>query len=147
MDKGRVFGKETVARVDRVALEVFGGLNDGLDVEVAVERVASHDFHRNVGEANGEGQPVLPAVDDGGFDAEVTKGSEDAQRNLAAVCNQHPLEGHGHWEEHTGYDALGPLSGETSDRKSDTARRRWWLMSGDGLEQGRARADQLADEI
>ena len=110
--------------MNRIALKVLGRLHHGFDVEVAVQWVGPHDLIGHVRKAHWERQTVFAAVDDGRLNAKVTKGSEDAQRNLAAVGNEHPLEGHGHGEEHTVYDALGPSAVETADRKSDTGRRR-----------------------
>ncbi len=87
-----VLGQEAVAGVDRLGARLFGGLDQGLHVQVALARRRRADVDRLVGVADVEGLFVGVGVDGDGRDAELLAGADDAQRYLPAVGDQNLLE-------------------------------------------------------
>src|SRR5206468_9755510 len=69
-----------------------GGLDDQLDVEVALGGAGLADVPGLVGQLDVEGVPVRVGVDRDPDQAELLAGPQDAHGDLATVGNQHPLQ-------------------------------------------------------
>ena len=92
LSEGSVLGEEAVARVNGVAA---GGECRGDDCgcgEVAPLGVRRTDADRFVGNEHRTRVGIRFAVRHHRLNAELPAGAQDAQRNLAAVCNQHALD-------------------------------------------------------
>ena len=81
----RVLGQEAVARVDRVGARDLGGADDRRDVEVARARRRRTDADLLVGEADVQRVGVGGRVDGDRADPHLPTGTDDPQRDLAAV--------------------------------------------------------------
>jgi hypothetical protein len=88
LSEARVLGKETVARMDRVAPRAFGDLDDPRGIEVALARGRGADRIGGVGRANMQRVTVDIAVDRDRADAEVVAGADDTERDLAAIGDE-----------------------------------------------------------
>ena len=87
-----VFGEEAVAGVDGVGVGDFGGGDDGRHIEVAFGRWRGTDADGFVGQHDVFEVGIGLGVDGDGFDAHFAAGAQDAQRDFAAVGDQHFLE-------------------------------------------------------
>ncbi|KZE94510.1 hypothetical protein AVP42_00993 [Agromyces sp. NDB4Y10] len=93
--EGGVLGEEAVAGVDRLRAGVEGRANDARRVEVALGCRSRADAHGLVGERDVRGARVGVGVDGDGVDAEALQRADDAHGDLAAVGDEHPVEGSG----------------------------------------------------
>ena len=91
-----VLGEQAVARVDGVAAGGFGGVEDGVDVEVRLRDGGGTEPGGAVGAAHVQGAGVGVGVDGVRADAEAAAGAHDADGDLAAVGDQESVEGGGH---------------------------------------------------
>ena len=92
LGKARVLGQEAVAGMDRVGAGDLAGRNQGRDVEIAVAGGRRPDAHALVGEPHMHGVGVGGRVDGDGRDAELLRGAQDAQRDLAPVRDEDLVE-------------------------------------------------------
>jgi hypothetical protein len=92
----RVFRQEAVARMDRVGVRDLGGRDDVRDVEVGFRGRGRPDAHRLVGEAHVHGVGIGGGMHRHGADAHFVAGAVDAQRDLAAIGDQHLFDLAGH---------------------------------------------------
>ncbi len=83
-----IFGKEAVARMDRVGVADLGGRDDGGDVEIGVGGGGRADADRLVGEADVHRLGVGGGMDRDRLDAHFVAGAVDAERDLAAIGNE-----------------------------------------------------------
>ena len=90
--EGSILGEEAPARMDGVALGRGCGGDEGRDAQIAVGRERRPDVNRALGEADVEALAVGGRVHGDGLDAELATGADDADRDLAAVGDQDPLE-------------------------------------------------------
>ena len=98
-----VLREEAVAWVDGVGAGLFGGVDDGLVVEVGVGGAGGADVVRLVGVANVARVFVGVAVDGDGVDAEFLAGPHHADRDFAAVGDEYLLEHSWSWILETAY--------------------------------------------
>ena len=87
-----VLGEEAVAGMDRLGPGLLGGLDDLLDVEVALGRDRGADQESLVGLAHVRRVAVDLRVDGDRADAHLLQRAGDADRDLAAVGDQDLLE-------------------------------------------------------
>ena len=87
-----VLGEEAVAGVDRLGAGLLRRLDDLLDVEVALGRDRRADQEGLVGLAHVRGVAVDLRVDGDRADPHLLQRAGDADRDLAAVCDQDLLE-------------------------------------------------------
>ena len=89
----RVLGQESVARVHSVAGAVPRGPDDRVDVQIRGHALASEQdgFVRNAGVQR---FGVVLSVHRNAADAEIGRGSGDADGNLTAVGDEQALDGH-----------------------------------------------------
>ena len=87
-----VLGEEAVAGMDRLGAGLLRGLDDLGDVEVALGRHRRADQEGLVGLAHVRGVAVDLRVDGDRADPHLLQGAGDADRDLAAVGDQHLLE-------------------------------------------------------
>ena len=88
----RIFGKESVARVDRVDIGDLGGREDRLHVQVGVGAFGGPDADGIVGEMDVHRVHIRLGVDRGGAHPEFFGGANDAQGDFAAVRYENVLE-------------------------------------------------------
>ena len=88
----RVLGEKAVAGMDGVGAGDLGGGDEARDLEVGVARRRGADADVVVGEADVQRLAVGLGVDGDRLDAELAAGANDAQRDLAAICDQDFLE-------------------------------------------------------
>ncbi len=88
----RVFGQESVARMDRLGVGHFRRRDDRRNVEIASRRGGGPDADGFVGEAHILGLAVGFGVDHHRLDAELATGALDPQRDLAAIGDQNLAE-------------------------------------------------------
>ncbi len=93
----RVLGEESVAGVDRLGAGLLRRLDDLGDVEVALRGHRGADQERLVGLADVRGVAVDLRVDGDRADPHLLQRAGDADRDLAAVCDQNLLEHHCSW--------------------------------------------------
>ena len=87
-----VLRKESVAGVHRLRPGTQGGVDHGLDVEVALPGRWRADPYRNIGLCDVPGGRVGVAVDRHRTDTHGSQRADDAHRDLAAVCDEHGVE-------------------------------------------------------
>ncbi len=87
----RVLGEEAVAGVNGVGVHDFGGGDDARDVEVALVGGARADADGGVGEVEVGRAAVGLRIDAADFDAEVSAGADDPQRDLTTVGDKDSL--------------------------------------------------------
>ena len=92
-----VLGEESVAGVNRLGARLLRRLDDLGDVEVAFRRHGGADQERLVGLADVRGVAVDLRVDGDRADPHLLQRARDADRDLAAVCDQNLLEHHCSW--------------------------------------------------
>ncbi len=92
-----VLGEESVAGVNRLGARLLRRLDDLGDVEVAFRRHGGPDQERLVGLADVRGVAVDLRVDGDRADPHLLQRARDADRDLAAVCDQNLLEHHCSW--------------------------------------------------
>ena len=85
----RILREEAVTGVDRVASRALGDLDDPRRVEVAIARRRRADRVRRVGGADVQRVAVDVAIDGDRAEAEVMAGPDDAERDLAAIGDEH----------------------------------------------------------
>ena len=90
--EGGVLGEEPVAGVDRLGAGLGGDREDLLDVQVALGRDGGTEQVGLVGLADVAGVAVGLGVDGDRADAHLLERADDADRDLAAVCDQDFLE-------------------------------------------------------
>ena len=81
--------------MDRVGAGLFGGGEDGVDVEIAGARRRRADADRLVGGLDVRRLRVGIGIDGDGADAEPRAGPHDANRDLAAIGDQDRADGAG----------------------------------------------------
>ena len=91
--EGRPLRQEAIARVDRLGAGVEGGLDDGVDPQVALGRRRRAEADRDVGQPDVGRRGVRVAVDRDGLDAQLAAGADDPDGDLAAVGDQDAPEG------------------------------------------------------
>ena len=87
-----VLAQEAVARVHGLGAGVAAGLDDGLDLEVALGGRGGADPHGDVGLAHVPGAGVGVGVDGDRTDAQRAQGADHAAGDLAAVGDEHGAE-------------------------------------------------------
>ena len=87
-----VLAQEAVARVHGFGAGVAAGLDDGLDLEVALGGGGGADPHGDVGLAHVPGSGVGVGIDGDRTDAQRAQGADDAAGDLAAVGDEHGAE-------------------------------------------------------
>ncbi len=87
-----VLAQEAVARVHGLGAGVAAGLDDGLDLQVALGRGGGADPHGDVGFAHVAGAGVGVAVDGHRTDAQGAQGADHAAGDLAAVGDEDGAE-------------------------------------------------------
>ena len=87
-----VLAQEAVAGVHGLGAGVAAGLDDGLDLEVALGRGGGADPHGDVGLAHVPRAGVGVGIDGDRTDAEGAQGPDDAAGDLAAVGDEHGAE-------------------------------------------------------
>ena len=85
----RSFGQESVAGMDRVATGPLRRPDQQVRAEVAVGRLRRTEDDDLVGHPRGQAVDVRVGNPDHGLDAEVTAGPDDADRDLAAIGDEH----------------------------------------------------------
>ena len=90
----RVLGEEAVAGVDRLRARAPRGVEHGVDRQVRLARRRRPDAQRRVGLADVRGDAVGVGVDRDGPQPERARRAQHADRDLAAVCDQHRVEHH-----------------------------------------------------
>ena len=88
----RVLRKEAVAGVNGVGVRDFGGGDDAVDAQIALRTRAGADADGLIGLLEPWTVLVGGRIHTDGLDAEGLGGADDAQGDLAAVCNQDSLE-------------------------------------------------------
>ena len=91
--EGGVFGEEAVAGVEGVAARLPRDLDHPLDVEVG-RHAPSGERPRLVRDAGVQRLGVVLGVDRDGADTEVGRGTDDADSDFAAICDEQTLEAH-----------------------------------------------------
>src|SRR6185437_4643028 len=81
-------GEEAVAWMDRLGARLLGGGDDSIAEQVALGGWRRTDAHRFVGLAYVRRSRVRLAVDRNAGNAHLAAGANDAQRDLAAVCDE-----------------------------------------------------------
>jgi hypothetical protein len=84
----RVLGQESVARVDGVRAGPARGVEDGVNPEVAADRLARADVQRLVGLADVAGVAIAIGIDGDGGQSHLAAGANDPDGDLAAVGDQ-----------------------------------------------------------
>jgi len=79
--------EKAVARMNRVALLALGGGNDGADIDIG-GRSSAGQRHGRIRHDAMLGVRVVAGVDGNAFNAHITRCTQDANGNLATVCNQ-----------------------------------------------------------
>ena len=92
----RVLGEEAVAGMDRVRPRHLGGRDQARDVVVRLGCRRGADAHGLVRQPHVEAVAIRFAEDCDGRDLELAAGADDAERDLAAVRDEHLAE-HGAW--------------------------------------------------
>ena len=92
--EGRVLGKETVARVDRIGARVARGLDDRCGVEVGLPGGRRPDGARFVGEPHVQRSAIGLRVHGDRVHAEPAAGPDHAAGDLAAIGDQEPPDLH-----------------------------------------------------
>ena len=87
-----VLAEEPVARVHGLGPGILAGLDDGLDLQVALGGGNRADPDGDVGLAHVPGAGVGVGIDGDRTDAEVAQGPDDAAGDLAAVGDKHGAE-------------------------------------------------------
>ena len=87
-----VLAQEAVARVHGLGAGVAAGLDDGLDLEVALGGGRGADPHGDVGLAHVPGAGVGVGIDGDRADAQGAQGADHAAGDLAAVGDEHGAE-------------------------------------------------------
>src|SRR6266404_8568446 len=87
-----VLGEEAVAGMDRIGAARACGGEDVVDDEVALRRRRRADRVRVVGDQHVQGRAVGLGVDGDTLDAELAAGARDADRDLAAIGDQHAAQ-------------------------------------------------------
>ena len=93
-----VLGEEAVAGMDRLGARLLRRLDDLGDVQVALRRHRRADQEGLVGLAHVRGVAVDLRVDGDRADAHLLQRAGDADRDLAAVCDQDLLEHRARWQ-------------------------------------------------
>ena len=87
---GGALGEEAVARVDGVGAGALGDVEELARIcEIALGSGRRTDVEGLVGEPHVQRRAVGVGVDGDGLDAELAAGADDADRDLAAVGDQH----------------------------------------------------------
>ena len=81
----RVLGKKAVARMDRLRTGKQRGFNDALFVQIAFRCGRRTDAIAVIRQLHVQGLPVGLRIDGHGGDAHLLAGTDDADRDLAAV--------------------------------------------------------------
>ena len=89
-----VLREEAVSRVNSIAPRGERCRDHGRRREVAALGVGWTDADRLVGDEHGARLAVSLAIGDDRLNAELTTGAQDAQRNLATICNEDTLDHH-----------------------------------------------------
>jgi hypothetical protein len=87
--KGGILRQKAVSGMDGVGVGPFRRRHDRMDVEIARARRRRADPDRLIGGPDVDGVDVGIGVDRDGADAEAAAGSHHAQRDLAAIGDQH----------------------------------------------------------
>ena len=90
--EGSPLRQEAVARMDRLRSGVQGDLDDPVDPQVALSRCRRPDPDRGVGKTDVLGCRVGVAIDRDRLHPQLAARPDDADRDLAAVCNQDSTE-------------------------------------------------------
>src|SRR5205814_9173455 len=91
---GGVLGEEAVAGVDGLDFLLAGEGDDAVDVEVGADGLAGPaDAVGLLGLEAVQGEAVLVRVDGDGTDAQLVRGAEDADGDLAAVGGEELADG------------------------------------------------------
>ncbi len=90
--KRRALRQEAIARMDRLAAGVPGRRDQLGNGEIGFARGRGADQDRGVGVANVRGETVRLGVDRDGGEAFLVAGADHANRDFAAVRDQHPLQ-------------------------------------------------------
>ena len=92
LDEGGILGQESVARVHGLTACRRRRRDDRRDTEVALTRRGRPDADGVVGEARMERAGIGGRVDGDRFDPELVQCADDANRDLAAIRDQHAGE-------------------------------------------------------
>ena len=92
LDEGGILGQESVARVHGLTACRRRRRDDRRDTEVALTRRGRPDADGVVGEARMERAGISGRVDGDRFDPELVQCADDANRDLAAIRDQHAGE-------------------------------------------------------
>ena len=92
LGKVGVFRQEAVAGMNRLRVGDFGRADDRGNVQVALRRRRRADAYRLVGKPHVFGIRVGFRVDDDGLDGQLAARTLDAQRDFAAIGDQHLVE-------------------------------------------------------
>ena len=87
-----ILAEEAIAGVDRLGAGDGGGGEDGSDIQVAVPRRRRADADALVGQAHMHGGGIGGGMHRHRADAHLLAGAMDAERDLAAIGDQHLLE-------------------------------------------------------
>ena len=90
--KRRVLGQEAVARVHRAGAGALRGVDDRLDLEIALGRRRRPDQIRLVRVGDVQRGAIGLRIDGDRAEPELSEGAEDADRDLAAVGDQNLVE-------------------------------------------------------
>ena len=88
----RIFGKESVAGVDRIDVADLGHADDAFDHEVTLRGGRGSDADGLIGQTDGQAVLVGLGINDYGFDAHFTAGADDPHGDFAAIGNQDFIE-------------------------------------------------------
>jgi hypothetical protein len=88
-----VLRQEAVARMDRAGAGAAGGVKDLLPVEEGRDGRAALDRDRRVRHRGGRRAGIRRVVHEGASEAEIAERADDPDRDLAAVGDQHRVEG------------------------------------------------------
>ena len=90
--KAGILGQEAVAGVHRIGAAALGGIEDGGDVEIGLGGLGRADQHGFVRQLHRQRVRIGGAVDLDGVDAELARGADDADRDLAAIGDEQTLD-------------------------------------------------------
>ncbi len=89
LGEGGAFGEESVAGMDRLRTRFAGHLEQPIDAEVALRRRGRTDLDGQVGGAHVRAQAIRRRIDGDRLEALLVAGADDAQRDFAAVRDEH----------------------------------------------------------